>query len=79
MARFSEIALSQPRVEQTNQNDTQREFVQRSAVFKFPDVITVQAMPVGEGAALAIFSRAKLGRRDFGVNEKRIKAWLELI
>ena len=74
--QFTSIALSQARVSETARNDAQREFVQTSAVFKFPDVITVEAVSVDGGFALAVYSRAKIGHYDFRVNEKRVRAWI---
>ena len=53
-------------------------WVQRSALFGFPDYISVQFLPSGDsgGSTLAIFSRARLGQSDLGVNKKRVTAWL---
>lgn len=80
MKRVREIALSQPRVtEQTaaDSRETGAVFVARSKVFRFPDVIDVQAIDAGDGhSALAIYSRARVGIRDFGVNRKRIEDWI---
>ena len=58
----------------------QLEFVQRSPIFRFPDTITIAVVPAGKDkSALAIYSRAKIGYRDFGVNKKRIEHWLDLL
>ena len=51
--------------------------IQRSALFGFPDVITVEFVPLGpDRSSLAIYSRARYGKLDFGVNRKRIERWL---
>jgi len=51
--------------------------VQRSAVFKFPDLVTTEFFAIGERrSTLAIYSRAVYGLSDFGMNEKRITRWL---
>lgn len=80
MDRVREIALSQPRITEETGGDSRETgavFVARSKVFRFPDVIDVQAVEAGEGrSALAVYSRAKVGIRDFGVNRKRIEDWL---
>lgn len=50
--------------------------VQRSRVFRFPDLIDLRVLPAGSGSALAIYSRARYGIRDFGVNRERVERWL---
>jgi uncharacterized protein (DUF1499 family) len=55
----------------------QFDYVQRSARFRFPDIITVRFMSVSSWrSTLAIYSRSIYGKGDFGVNRKRIDAWL---
>lgn len=73
------VALAEPRTDLVGEDRArhQLEFVQRSKIFRFPDRVTVEAVPVGAGGtALAIYSRAKLGIRDFGVNRARVERWL---
>ena len=51
--------------------------VQHSAGFGFPDVITVEFVPLGpEQSSIAIYSRARYGKLDFGVNRKRVERWI---
>ncbi len=73
------VALSEPRT--TLLADTraarQLSFVQRSKTFRFPDFIDAEAIPLAGGqTALAVYSRAKYGIRDFGVNRARVERWL---
>ncbi|WP_416896481.1 MAG: DUF1499 domain-containing protein [Minwuia sp.] len=73
------LAGSEPRVTETriDENRLQAVFVARSKVFRFPDIIDVLVLDAGEGrSTLAVYSRAKIGIRDFGVNRKRIEDWL---
>jgi hypothetical protein len=50
--------------------------IQHSAGFRFPDVITVEFVALGpEQASLAIYSRARYGKLDFGVNRRRVEGW----
>jgi len=71
------IALGEDRtVSMMRDGGGQAEYVQRSKVFKFPDRITVQAVAAGEGAALAAYSRAEVGRYDFKVNQRRLERWI---
>jgi uncharacterized protein (DUF1499 family) len=52
-------------------------YVQRSSLMRYPDYISVRALPAGDGGAtLAVFSRSRYGRSDLGVNAKRASAWL---
>ncbi|MBL4907022.1 MAG: DUF1499 domain-containing protein [Sneathiella sp.] len=65
--------LSEVQVEGNRQMD----FVQYSKVIGFPDTITVRFMEVSESkSTLAIYSRSHYGYRDFGVNRKRVQAWM---
>ncbi|MEM7423145.1 MAG: DUF1499 domain-containing protein, partial [Pseudomonadota bacterium] len=54
-------------------------YVQRTAVAGFPDYISVKAVETDGGAALIIWSRSRFGHSDFGVNRKRVQAWLAQI
>lgn len=79
---FTQAALNEPRVTITSTSDDsfQIQFVQRSFLFRFPDYIDVCFIPITENTStLAIYSRAKYGHSDFGVNKKRVLKWLNLI
>lgn len=81
-SRVQDLWRKQKRTELVRDIDDnlQFELVQRSAVFRFPDFIVVQAIDLGGGkAALAIYSRSKYGRSDFGVNKARVQAWLAVL
>jgi len=56
--------------------DNQAAYVARSAFWNFPDLIQVAAVPDGTGSRPVIYSRSLYGRYDFGVNRKRVEAWL---
>ncbi len=78
-ARWQAVAAAQPRVTLLAGEPGGRQFdyVQRSARFRFPDIVTVQFIAVSPSrSSLAVYSRAIYGRRDFGVNRARIEAWL---
>ncbi len=52
-------------------------YIQRSLVFHFPDIVTVEFVPLGEASSsLAIDSRARYGRGDHGVNRDRVIDWM---
>ncbi len=56
--------------------DNQAAYVARSAFWNFPDLIQVAAVADGTGSRPVIYSRSLYGRYDFGVNRKRVEAWL---
>lgn len=73
------VALAEPRTSLLAEDRAARQLslVQKSKTFRFPDFIAVEAVPLAGGkTALAIYSRAKYGIRDFGVNRARIERWL---
>ncbi len=78
LARFDAIAQAQPRTQVVagDPDSLMITYVQRSRVFGFPDYLTVRAVVVEGGAGLIIWSRARYGRSDFGVNRARVEAWL---
>jgi len=56
----------------------QFDFVQRSAIMRYPDTISVRFMPVdADHTTLAIYSRSHYGYSDMGVNKARIDLWLD--
>ncbi|MAI49045.1 MAG: hypothetical protein CBB92_07670 [Flammeovirgaceae bacterium TMED32] len=77
--RCSEIIEGQRRIAKlsTSSDGLQVDYVQRSAIFRFPDTITVRYVSIdAKHSALAIFSRSHYGRGDLGVNRSRIEGWL---
>lgn len=78
-SRFEALARARPRVEvlRTSDDGMQMDLVQRSAHMRFPDLVTVRFVGLGEArSTLAVYSRAIYGRSDFGVNQARVEAWL---
>ena len=77
--RWMAIIAQQPRVEQVavSADGLQYDFLQRSRLLRFPDTITVRFIPLDETrSTLAAYSRSNYGHSDFGVNRKRLEAWL---
>ena len=80
--RWREVVAVQPRIELLAGDDEGQQFdyVQRSARFRFPDIITVRFISVSSSqSTLAIYSRSIYGKSDFGVNRERIDAWLKTL
>ncbi len=74
-----EIALAAPRVYQlsASPDGLAMQFVARSKVANFPDLIVARISPLGEGdSSLVLYSYSLYGHSDFGVNEKRLREWI---
>ena len=76
------VALREPRVSMVREDREtgQCDFVQRSLIFRFPDTITVQVVPIDDDrSTCAVYSRSSYGRGDLGVNRRRVGRWLRLV
>ncbi len=76
---WQRVADAEPRVELAAKDEERQvyDYVQRSSLMRYPDIITVQFLNLdGGGSTLAIYSRSIYGRSDFSVNAKRITDWL---
>lgn len=51
-------------------------YVVRSRIMGFPDVVSIRLDPHDGGTRLNIFSRARFGYSDLGVNTVRVQRWL---
>ncbi|BAN03997.1 DUF1499 domain-containing protein [Ilumatobacter coccineus] len=79
-AAFDAVALGDGRVEVLagSAADGHVTYVQRSALFAFPDYVSVRFLDAEHGGStLAVFSRSRFGQSDLGVNKKRVLRWLE--
>jgi uncharacterized protein (DUF1499 family) len=82
---FEQIAMSMPDVEKrgppiAGSGFIQYNFVQRTPTMRYPDLITVRFFEHSQGqTGLAVYSRSVYGRSDFGVNQKRIDSWLDIL
>jgi uncharacterized protein (DUF1499 family) len=77
---FVRVIQTEPRVTLVAVDDASStlRFVQRSAWFGFPDTIVVRFFDrPGGRSTLAMYSRSKFGRSDFGVNRIRLERWLK--
>ena len=54
--------------------------IQHTRVLRFPDIVTVEFVALApDRSSLAIYSRSRYGRGDFGTNRRRVLAWLSQI
>jgi len=75
---FDAVALAQPRTRRLAGDPGERfvTYLQRTPLIGWPDYVSVRAVAVEGGAALAIWSRSRFGYDDFGVNRARVEDWL---
>jgi len=69
----------EPRVTVLDTDPQRRRVIalQRSALFRFPDIIIAEFVALGpQQSSLAVYSRSRYGQSDLGVNRKRVVAWL---
>lgn len=70
---------SEPRVKELRRDNsgTQIDYVQRSRLMRFPDLITIRFIKLDEQkTTIAIYSRSIYGEGDMGVNRERTRAWV---
>ncbi len=79
-AAIEKVIYRQPRITFVAEDSAtnREEFIQRSLIFRFPDVITVQTIPLEKDktSTLAIHSYSVYGEGDLGVNGNRVRTWL---
>ncbi len=52
-------------------------YVQRSRTMGYPDYVSVRFIDLGDGnSTMAVFSRARFGHSDLGVNKQRVETWV---
>jgi len=82
LAAMRGVIMAQPRLTALA-DDPKRlraDYVVRSRVFGFPDIVLVQALTAGGGQSdLVVYSYSLKGRYDFGVNRGRVKALLSAL
>jgi uncharacterized protein (DUF1499 family) len=73
------VAAAQPRtfLAADYAAERQTDWVVRSAVFNFPDLVTAQIADAGpDTSTVVLYSRSVYGRSDLGVNRQRLNTWL---
>jgi uncharacterized protein (DUF1499 family) len=54
----------------------QAQWVERSALMNYPDIIAAELVPGPGGAGLFLYSRSLFGWSDLGANRRRVERWL---
>jgi len=52
--------------------------IQHTPLLRFPDIVTAEFVALeGDRSSVAVYSKSRYGRGDFGTNRKRVLAWLD--
>jgi uncharacterized protein (DUF1499 family) len=73
------LARRQPRTRAIAVDRAERRslHVQRSPTLRFPDLVRAEVMTLGaDRSHITVDSRSRFGVFDFGVNRRRVEAWL---
>lgn len=54
----------------------QVQWVARTRLMNYPDIVVAEVAPAGGGSALWLYSRSLIGWSDLGANRARVAAWL---
>lgn len=54
----------------------QAQWVARTRLMNYPDIVVAEAAPSGGGTGLWLYSRSLIGWSDLGANRARVTAWL---
>jgi len=75
-------AAAQPRTFLAAEDEAglRAQWVVRSRVLNFPDLVAAQVLPGSAGGSLLVlYSRSVYGYSDFGANRRRLRSWLAAI
>ncbi|NNK77662.1 MAG: DUF1499 domain-containing protein [Litoreibacter sp.] len=79
-ARLEQVILSTPRTVRLSGRleGGVAIYVSRSVLWGFPDIASVKVIETGHGrATFNILSRSRFGGYDWGMNEARVRGWLD--
>ena len=81
MAALDRVAASMPRSFPLARFPArnQAQWVVRSALMNYPDIVVAEAAQVAGGTGLWLYSRSLIGWSDMGVNRARVITWLEAL
>lgn len=77
---WAQLISQQPRTHILIDDNEQQRYIQRTAVWHFPDIIDVRFEPIdAQHSKLYVFSRSVYGYYDFGKNCQRVRNWLNIL
>jgi uncharacterized protein (DUF1499 family) len=72
------LIAAEPRVVKVVEDVPHRRsaYVVHTAVLGFPDIVTAEFVALGaDRSSIALYSRSRYGRFDFGTNRRRVERW----
>ncbi len=77
VSHWKAMIAGEPQVTLMTDTDDALQYVQRTARFRFPDIVTVRFIGVAPArSTLAVYSRSVYGVSDLGENRRRVEDWL---
>ncbi len=77
---WTSMIAAEPRVVRVESQGRRLVYIQHSPAFRFPDIVTVEFVALGpDRSGIALYSRSRYGRNDFGKNRERVERWLGLL
>ena len=76
---FLDLIINSKRTELLKYDKNHYQFIQKSMIFGFPDIIDVKFLQFKGEVTFIIYSRSIYGLFDFNVNKRRVKKWLSKI
>ena len=79
---WSEMIAREPHVVPVLNETAQHRLVviQHTPLLRFPDIITIEFVALAtDRSSVAVYSRARYGKGDFGTNRRRVLAWLSQV
>ena len=79
MRRLTAVAGGEPRTKRIagKEDGLWQTYQSRSLLWGFPDYTTIRTRTVEGGTEIAFLARLRFGRKDFGVNARRVEAWIK--
>lgn len=79
MRKLTAVAGGEPRTKRIagKEDGLWQTYQSRSLLWGFPDYTTLRARTVEGGTEIAFLARLRFGRKDFGVNARRVDAWIK--
>lgn len=77
---WKEVIGEEPRVVLLAERGERLDYMQRTPLLRFPDLVSVRFEPVSESSStVVVYSRSIYGVSDLGTNRRRVTDWVEKV